>query len=183
MLELFKAPRSGNLSTARFFRYRAVTQKPEPAGDKEGEPAPADRVIARFDDGAIAMAERKIGSGHVIIWSSTLDNYWNDLALKPVYLPVRPRGDSPSRRPTRSRRTGSPIGDVIDPGHLLRSSGLGMQSGTGAMVLTPAGSVSSSRARRRRSSSSRPASTRCAAARTSRAPSASPRISTRSNRI
>ena len=37
VLELFKAPRSGNLSTARFFRYRAVTQKPEPAGDKEGE--------------------------------------------------------------------------------------------------------------------------------------------------
>jgi hypothetical protein len=28
---------------------------------------------------------------------------------------------------------------VIDPGHLLRASGLGMQSGTGAMVLTPSG--------------------------------------------
>ena len=33
------------------------------------------------------MAERTIGSGQVMIWSSTLDNYWNDLALKPVYLP------------------------------------------------------------------------------------------------
>jgi len=29
ILEPFKAPRSGNLSTARFFRYRAITMKPE----------------------------------------------------------------------------------------------------------------------------------------------------------
>src|SRR4029450_1636688 len=39
ILELFKAPRSGNLTTARFFRYRAITIKPEPEGDREGEPA------------------------------------------------------------------------------------------------------------------------------------------------
>src|SRR5918992_3468882 len=138
VLEVFKAPRSGNLSTARFFRYRTVTLKPEPAGDKEGEHGPNNRVIARFDDGAIAMAERRIGSGHVMLWSSTLDNYWNDLALKPVFLPfvhqvVRHLAtyEEPANWFT--------IGDVIDPGHLLRASGLGMQSGTGAMVLTPAG--------------------------------------------
>lgn len=138
VLEVFKAPRSGNLSTARFFRYRSVTLKPEPAGDKEGEHGPNNRVVARFDDGATAMAERRIGSGHVLLWSSTLDNYWNDLALKPVFLPfvhqvVRHLAtyEEPSNWFT--------IGEVIDPGHLLRASGLGMQSGTGAMVLTPAG--------------------------------------------
>ena len=138
VLEIFKAPRSGNLSTARFFRYRAVTLKPEPAGDKEGEHGPNNRVVARFDDGAIAMAERRIGSGHVMLWASTLDNYWNDLAKKPVYLPfvhevVRHLAtyEEPANWFT--------IGEVIDPGHLLRASGLGMQSGTGAMVLTPSG--------------------------------------------
>ncbi|HET9468444.1 MAG TPA: BatA and WFA domain-containing protein [Vicinamibacterales bacterium] len=138
VLEVFKAPRSGNLSTARFFRYRAVTQKPEPAGDKEGEHGPNNRVVARFDDGAIAMAERRIGSGHVMLWSSTLDNYWNDLALTPVFLPfvhqvVRHLAtyEEPANWFT--------IGEVIDPGHLLRASGLGMQLGTGAMVLTPSG--------------------------------------------
>ena len=31
------------------------------------------------------------------------------------------------------------IGEVDRSGHLLRASGLGMQSGTGAMVLTPGG--------------------------------------------
>ena len=138
VLELFKAPRSGNLSTARFFRYRAITMKPEPPGDKEGEPGHLNRVIARFDDGAVAMAERKIGSGQVLLWASTLDNYWTDLALKPVYLPFVHeviRHLATYQEPANWFT----IGGVIDPGHLLRSSGLGMQSGTGAMVLTPAG--------------------------------------------
>ena len=73
-----------------------------------------------------------------MLWSSTLDNYWNDLALKPVYLPfvhevVRHLAtyEEPANWFT--------IGEVVDPGHLLRASGLGMQSGTGAMVLTPSG--------------------------------------------
>lgn len=138
VLELFKAPRSGNLSTARFFRYRAVTLKPEPIGDKEGEHGPANRVVARFDDGAVAIAERRIGSGQVILFASTLDNYWNDLALKPVYLPfvhevVRHLATY------EAAANWFTIGEVVDPGHLLRASGLGMQSGTGAMVLTPGG--------------------------------------------
>ena len=137
ILELFKAPRSGNLSTARFFRYRAITMKPE-AADKNPQQAPMQRVIARFDDGAVAMAERSIGTGHVILWASTLDNYWNDLARKPVYLPfvhevVRHLAtyEEPANWFT--------VGGVVDPGHLLRTSGLGLQAGTGAMVLTPTG--------------------------------------------
>ena len=138
ILEVFKAPRSGNLSTARFFRYRALTMKPDPPGDKEGEQAPSRRVVARFDDGAVAMAERRIGSGHVIVWASTLDNYWNDLALKPVYLPFVHevvRHLATYQEPANWFT----IGEVVDPAHLLRSSGVGLQSGTGAMVLTPGG--------------------------------------------
>src|SRR5205085_1079366 len=88
VFELFKAPRSGNLSSARFFRYRAVAMKADAKGraanQKSAGQPPAERVLARFDDGAVAMAERRIGSGNVVIWTSTLDNYWNDLALKPV---------------------------------------------------------------------------------------------------
>jgi hypothetical protein len=139
ILELFKAPRSGNLTTARFFRYRAVTMKPEPQGDREGEPAPARRVIARFDDGAVAMAERRLGSGHVVLWTSTLDNYWNDLAVnRPVYLPLVHqliRYLATYQEPA----SWFTIGQVVDPGHQLRAAGLGVQSGTGALILTPAG--------------------------------------------
>lgn len=138
ILELFKAPRSGNLSTARFFRYRAVTMKPDATAVKNVKQAPAERVIARFDDGAVAMAERTIGSGHVILWSSTLDNYWNDLALKPVYLPFI---HEVVRRLATYEEPASwfTVGGVVDPGHLLQASGFGLQAGTGAMVLTPSG--------------------------------------------
>ena len=73
VFELFRGPRSGDFSSARFFRYR-------PLEAKEG-------VLARFDDGTVALAEKKIGQGHVLVWTSTLDTFWNDLALQPVFLP------------------------------------------------------------------------------------------------
>jgi hypothetical protein len=75
-LEVFKAPRSGDFSGARILRYRPV------------EPGPEDRVLARFDDGAAAAVERRLGEGRVIAWSTSLDDSWNDLVLKPVYLPL-----------------------------------------------------------------------------------------------
>ena len=75
VFELFGAPRSGDVTTARFFRYRPI------------EPADSATVLARYDDGNPALAERRVGNGMVLVWASTLDSFWNDLALKPVYLP------------------------------------------------------------------------------------------------
>ena len=74
VFELFRAPRSGDYSAARFYNYRAVTQ-------------PAGQVLARFDDGSPALLERKAGAGRVLMWTSTVDLDWNDLAVKPVFLP------------------------------------------------------------------------------------------------
>ncbi len=75
VFESFRAPRSGDFSTARFYTYRkAVAQ----AGAQ---------VLARYDDGAPALLERKVGNGRSLVWTSTLDVGWNDLALKPVFLP------------------------------------------------------------------------------------------------
>lgn len=76
VFEVFKAPRSGDFSAARVLRYRAL------------EAGPDSRIIARFDDGGIAAAEQRLGAGRVIAWSTTLDDSWTDLALKPVYLPL-----------------------------------------------------------------------------------------------
>ncbi len=75
VFELFSAPRSGDVTTARFFRYRPM------------EAAETATVLARFDDGNPALLERHVGTGRVLFWASSLDNFWNDLALKPVYLP------------------------------------------------------------------------------------------------
>jgi hypothetical protein len=76
VFEVFKAPRSGDFTSAHIFRYRSLV------------PVPEARVLARFDDGAVAAAERRTGAGRVIVWATTLDNTWTDLAIKPVYLPL-----------------------------------------------------------------------------------------------
>jgi aerotolerance regulator-like protein/VWA domain-containing protein len=73
--EIFAGPRSGDFSRARFFRFRPIT----PAAEAE--------VLARFDDGSVALAEMAVGEGRVMMWGSTLDAFWNDLALQPVFLP------------------------------------------------------------------------------------------------
>jgi len=36
----------------------------------------------------VAMVERKVGSGRVIAWTTSLDDSWNDAPLKAMYLPV-----------------------------------------------------------------------------------------------
>ncbi|MDQ3949359.1 MAG: BatA domain-containing protein, partial [Gemmatimonadota bacterium] len=79
VFELFNQPRSGDFATARFFRYRAL--------DARGARMDTTAVLARFDDGGVALAERTVGAGRVLVWTSTLDNFWNDLALQPVFLP------------------------------------------------------------------------------------------------
>jgi hypothetical protein len=78
VFEIFSGPRSGDFTSARFFRTRALNvTSPDSV-----------RVLARYDDGAVALAEKRVGEGRVLLWTSTLDNYWNDLALQPVYLPL-----------------------------------------------------------------------------------------------
>jgi hypothetical protein len=75
IFEPFRAPRSGDFSAARFYGYRSVT----PSKDAE--------ILARFDDGAPALVARSGGRGRVLAWTSTLDQLWSDLAIRPVFLP------------------------------------------------------------------------------------------------
>jgi hypothetical protein len=75
VFEVFSAPRSGDLSQTRFYRYRPLSETDSVA------------VIARFDDGAIALASSDLGDGRVLLWTSDLTNSWNDLPIQPVFLP------------------------------------------------------------------------------------------------
>jgi len=72
-LSLFGASGSGDLSSARFFRYRPI--------------ATDSGVLARFDDGSVALAEYQVGSGRTIVMASALDGVWNDLPRQLVFLP------------------------------------------------------------------------------------------------
>ena len=75
VFEAFRAPRSGDFAPTRFYGYRAV------------KPVEGAQVLARFDAGAPALLERRVGNGRVLLWTSTLDLSWSDLPLKPIYLP------------------------------------------------------------------------------------------------
>ncbi|MGH7577035.1 MAG: BatA domain-containing protein [Longimicrobiales bacterium] len=75
VFELFRAPRSGDFTAARFYRYRPVPR------------ADSVTVLARYDDGTAALIERRVGAGRILVWASSLDTYWNNLPLQPVFLP------------------------------------------------------------------------------------------------
>jgi hypothetical protein len=75
VFESFAGPRSGDFARARFFRSRDLELGPEGQG------------LAWFDDGSVALAERRLGEGSVLVWTSTMDRFWNDLAVQPVFLP------------------------------------------------------------------------------------------------
>jgi hypothetical protein len=83
-------------------------------------------VLARFDDGAPALIERKVGAGRVIAWTSTLDVTWNDLALKPVFLPFIHRVSATLASFTQ-RPASMKVGEVVP-------------AKEASLVLTPSGS-------------------------------------------
>jgi hypothetical protein len=136
VFEVFAGPRSGDFTGARFFRARAF------------EPAPGAAVLARFDDGTVALAETRPGRGRFLVWTSTLDSYWSDLALQPVYLPFVHRltehlGGRAEARPWFT------IGQVVDLANpeALETAGLvstlasGLTEGLDQVALTPSGST------------------------------------------
>jgi hypothetical protein len=126
VFEIFKAPRSGDFSAAQIYRYRTITpMSAPPAGGQ------ADRVLARFDDGAVAAAERKVGQGRVIVWASALDDSYSDLPRRPVYLPLVHQLVKylAQFEPSRSWQT---VGQVVDVGSLTKSR-------ANWVVVTPSG--------------------------------------------
>jgi Mg-chelatase subunit ChlD len=75
VFEAYRSPESGDLSGARFYRYRGLV------------PAPVEGVLARFDDGAPALVHVGMGTGHVVVWTSSLDTFWSDLPRQPIFVP------------------------------------------------------------------------------------------------
>ncbi|HJU76302.1 MAG TPA: BatA and WFA domain-containing protein [Gemmatimonadaceae bacterium] len=109
-LEAFAASRSGDLSAARFARYR-------PVSDTLGG-----RVLARFDDGSAALVERAVGRGRVLTWATGFGTEWSDFPRQPVFLPFiheLMRYAAGYRAP----RASQVVGDVIDLDDALGAAG------------------------------------------------------------
>ncbi len=134
IFEQFKDPRQGNFATARFLRYRSL------------QLGPTDHVLARFDDGAVAMAERRVGSGRVIVFTSPLDDSWNDFPKKTMFLPMvhetmtyLAQYDEPQPWYTVGSMLdiGVPVASLVREGSVSDSNGPGRRA-TG-VVVSPSG--------------------------------------------
>jgi hypothetical protein len=144
VFEVFRAPRAGAFGAARFYRYRPV---PVPdarvAGDTSSTGA---TILARFDDGSVAMVERPLGEGRALVWGSTLDSYWTNLALEPVYLPLvhqmvkRAAGFTPARAwSTAGQIVDIAVGDVPVVVNTPLGGRLDVDPGNGLVTLTEQG--------------------------------------------
>jgi hypothetical protein len=71
------AEREG-LESARTFRYALL--KPDPAAQAH--------TIASYDDGAPALIEGRVGSGRVILYTSSASRTWTDWPIRVSFLPV-----------------------------------------------------------------------------------------------
>lgn len=71
----FTDPDGGDLAGAQVYRYRALSD------------VASHDIIARYDNDAVAIAERRVGRGHVLVVTTTLDPYWNTLPMQAGYLP------------------------------------------------------------------------------------------------
>jgi hypothetical protein len=121
VFEPFRAPRSGDFSAARFYGYRAVTAQP------------GSQTLARFDDGSPALLERREGGGRVLLWASSLDIEWNDLAVKPIFLPFVHQ----LARHLAGYREPEPwltVGEVLDPARVVPAHASDVK-----MVVSPSG--------------------------------------------
>jgi Mg-chelatase subunit ChlD len=112
VLALFGGSRSGDLSSARFFRYRPI--------------ATDSGVLARFDDGSVALAERQSGRGRVLVSASSFDAVWNDLPRQPVFLPFVHQLVQYAAA-YQARQSVYAVGDAVD---LTSAGAAGAASGT-----------------------------------------------------
>ena len=101
-------------------------------------------MLARFDTGEPALVERAAGRGRVVVYASTLDLNWNDLALKPMFLPfVHQLGRHLSG--FKEQPAWLTIGQVLDVDAAEiaagATSGSAARAAAGRAILTPIGTA------------------------------------------
>ncbi len=134
IFEPFKTERQTNFSRIPFWRYRGLT------------PAPTDQILARFDDGGAALVERKVGSGLVLVFTSTLDREWNEApSHSAVFVPFvyhltryLAQYEEPEAWHTVGRMLdiSAAVGSIVREGQATLAGGTGGATG---VVVSPSG--------------------------------------------
>lgn len=78
IVTIWNDPVAGTLSSARFYRYYPL----QPSTN--GVPV----TVLRFADDTPAVMEHAVGLGRVVLFSSTANTAWNDLAVRPAFVPL-----------------------------------------------------------------------------------------------
>jgi len=134
IFEPLKNQKQTNFGRIPFWRYRGLV------------PAPTDQMLARFDDGAAALVERRVGSGRVLVFTSTLDREWNEVPshggvfVPFVYYLTRylAQYEEPESWHTVGRMLdiSAAVGSIVREGQTTLAGGTGGASG---VVVSPSG--------------------------------------------
>ena len=81
LVTLWNDPAAGTLASARF--AKAYQLQPANTADVH--------VVVRFTDGTPAIVERTVGQGRVILFASSANTAWNDLPVRPAFVPLLAR--------------------------------------------------------------------------------------------
>ena len=134
IVSLWNDPGAGTLAGAHF--YRSFDLKPVAGHTAQAGEA---QVVLKFGDGSPAMMERTWGRGRVILFASSANTAWNDLAVRPAFLPLIDRTlwailDRQDARLNIS--VGFPFEFVCDPDWVNKDAiltGPGDKSGAGSL--------------------------------------------------
>lgn len=82
---LWNESRGQSLAAVQFRAAWELT--PAPARTNAATEAGPGQVMIRFSDGSPAAVERTVGDGRVLLFASTAGTAWNDLAVRPAFVP------------------------------------------------------------------------------------------------
>jgi hypothetical protein len=84
IVSIWRDPAAGNLATAHFYRAFTLVPGRSDAPTQAGPPV----VVLKYNNGNPAVMERTWGFGRVVQFSSTANAAWNDLCMRPDFVPL-----------------------------------------------------------------------------------------------
>jgi hypothetical protein len=107
----FELPGGTTLQSVQVYSYMLL----EPSSPQQST------TLLSFKDNAPALIERKVDQGHVLLWTSTLDDEWTDLPVRAPFVPLMQRAVM-----YLARRAASRAADNVEVGQKLRLEVSGM---------------------------------------------------------